>query len=159
MDIGRARYAALDVYTRDQRPQEWADIQAAVGDALAEEGRRATGPERFGPCAQRTGLHYLGAQSIALFGQAAAAFRSALAVDARRQLPLAWAPTQTNLGHALVEQGEPTAGAPDAELMAQAAAAFRSALEVYTPEAFPADHQRVQEKLAKTEELLTAKDR
>jgi len=48
------------------------------------------------------------------------------------------------LGIALFEQGCRTAGSQGADLLAQAVAAFRGALEVYVPEAFPADHQRVQ---------------
>ena len=64
------------------------------------------------------------------------------------------AESQDGLGNALQEQGIRAGGAQGTELLAQAVAAYRAALEVYTPEAFPADHQRVQANLAKAEGQL-----
>ena len=63
--------------------------------------------------------------------QAVAAYRDALKVRKREQLPQDWALTQCNLGNALQDHGLRT-GAKGAELLAQAVAAYRSALEVYT---------------------------
>jgi tetratricopeptide (TPR) repeat protein len=69
--------------------------------------------------------------------QAVAAYRSALKVYTREQLPQDWAWIQTILGLALWQQGSQTAGAQGMELLAQAVAAYRSALEVYTREQQP----------------------
>jgi hypothetical protein len=63
--------------------------------------------------------------------------------------------TQNNLGGALKEQGIRTAGAKGTELLIQAVAAYRSCLEIYTAEAFPFFHERMQEQLKECERLLT----
>jgi hypothetical protein len=42
-----------------------------------------------------------------------------------------------------------------AELLAHAVAAFRSCLEIYTPVAFPFDHERAEKQLNECERLLT----
>ena len=86
--------------------------------------------------------------------QAVAAYRSALEVRTREQLPQDWAATQNNLGLTLQEQAIRTGGSKRAELLAQAMAAYRSALEVYTHEIFPAYHELVQANLAKAEDLF-----
>jgi tetratricopeptide (TPR) repeat protein len=80
------------------------------------------------------GLESDPAKSAELFSQAVAAFRRALAVSLREQLPQQWAQTQNNLGQALKEQGTRSEAA---ELLAQAVAAYRSALEVYTRDQLP----------------------
>ena len=90
-----------------------------------------------------------------LLAQAVSAYRSALEVRAREQLPQDWAMTQNNLGTALRDQADRTAGPKGAELLAQAVAAFHSCLEIYTAEAFPLDHKRAQEQLMECEKLLT----
>ena len=71
-----------------------------------------------------------------------AAYRSALEVRTREQLPQDWAMTQNNLGVALWDQAARTEGAKGAELLAQAVTAYRSALEVYTREQLPQDWAR-----------------
>ena len=58
------------------------------------------------------------------------AYRSALEVRTREQLPQDWATTQNNLGVALWDQAARTEGPKGAELLAQAVTAYRSALEV-----------------------------
>jgi hypothetical protein len=85
----------------------------------------------------------------------AAAAGSALEARTREQLPQDWAETQNNLGGALKEQGIRTAGAKGTELLIQAVAAYRSCLEIYTAEAFPFFHERMQEQLKECERLLT----
>jgi hypothetical protein len=65
------------------------------------------------------------------------AYRSALEVYTREQLPQDWALTQNNLGLALSDQAARTEGAKGAELLAQAMSAYRSALEVTTREQLP----------------------
>jgi len=83
------------------------------------------------------------------------AYRSALEVRTREQLPQDWATTQNNLGLALRDQAARIEGTKGAELLAQAVTAHRSALEVYSAEAFPLDHERTEKHLKECESLLT----
>ena len=83
------------------------------------------------------------------------AYRSALEVSTREQLPQDWAETQNNLGIALWDQAARTEGPKGAELLAQAVAALRSCLEIYTAETFPFYNERAQEQLKECERLLT----
>ena len=57
-----------------------------------------------------------GAKGAELLAQAVTAYRSALEVCTREQLPQDWAMTQNNLGIALQEQGGRTEGAQGTEL-------------------------------------------
>ena len=83
---------ALEVYTRETLPQQWAMTQNNLGIALRDQGIR-TGGER-------------GTQLLA---EAVAAYRQALEVYTRETLPQDWAMTQNNLGIALRDQGIRTA--------------------------------------------------
>ena len=60
-----------------------------------------------------------GAQGTELLSQAVAAYRSALEVHTREQLPQDWARTQNNLGIALKEQAIRSEGAKARELLAR----------------------------------------
>ena len=75
------------------------------------------------------------------------AYRSALEVYTREQLPQNWALTQNNLGNALRDQADRTEGTKGAELLAQAVSAYRSALEVRTREQLPQDWAETQNNL------------
>jgi len=83
------------------------------------------------------------------------AYRSALEVRTREQLPQDWAMTQDNLGNALRHQADRTEGQKGAELLAQAVAAYQSALEVYSAEAFPFYNEQKEKQLKECERLLT----
>ncbi|WP_051415143.1 tetratricopeptide repeat protein [Marichromatium purpuratum] len=91
--------------------------QNNLGNALQEQGTR-TG----GEAGQR------------LLAEAVAAYRAALEVYTRAQLPQQWATTQNNLGTALQEQGTRTGGEAGQRLLAEAVAAYRAALEVFSLE-------------------------
>jgi hypothetical protein len=67
--------------------------QNNLGSALSEQGTRTAGEA--------------GARLLA---EAVAAYRAALEVRTRAELPQDWAMTQNNLGNALEEQGIRTAG-------------------------------------------------
>jgi hypothetical protein len=62
---------------------------------------------------------------------AVTAYRAALEVYTRAELPQQWAATQNNLGATLQEQGIRIAGEAGARLLAEAVQAFEGALEVY----------------------------
>ena len=103
--------AALEVYTREQVPLQWAATQNNLGNALQNLGEREDGTERL--------------------EQAVTAYNAALEVRTREQVPLQWANTQHNLGNALVFLGNRESRTGSLEL---AANAYRAALEVFTPE-------------------------
>jgi hypothetical protein len=90
----------LEVYTREQLPQNWAATQNNLGAALWDQAARTEGP-----------------QGAELLAQAVSAFRSALEVYTREQLPQDWATAQNNLGNALWVQAVRTEGPKGAELM------------------------------------------
>jgi tetratricopeptide (TPR) repeat protein len=75
---------SLLVFTREQTPRLWAMTKHNVGSALQEQGTRAEGAQE----AQR------------MFGEAVAAYREALGVWTRQQLPQQWAMAQNNLARA-----------------------------------------------------------
>jgi tetratricopeptide (TPR) repeat protein len=86
--------------------------------------------------------------------EAVAAYRQALEVYTRTDLPQDWAMTQNNLGIALMDQGERTAGEGGTQLLAEAVAAYRQALEVRTRTALPQQWATTQNNLAKALLLL-----
>ncbi len=78
--------AALEVWTRERVPLDWATTQNNLGNALQTLGAREDGTQRL--------------------EQAVAAYRAALEVRTRERVPLQWATTQNNLGNALRTLGE-----------------------------------------------------
>ena len=101
--------AALEVYTRERVPLDWAVTQNNLGAVLWTLGEREDGTERL--------------------EQAVTAFTAALEVRTRQQVPLQWAATQNNLGAVLWTLGEREDGT---ERLEQAVTAFTAALEVRT---------------------------
>jgi tetratricopeptide (TPR) repeat protein len=96
--------AALQEYTRDRVPLEWAATQTNLGVALYALGARESG--------------------TAQLEEAIAAYRAALQEYRRDQVPLDWATTQNNLGIALLTLGARETGT------ARAKAAFGEALKI-----------------------------
>ena len=74
--------AALNEYTRERVPLQWATIQNNLGDALARLGERESG--------------------TAHLDEAVAALRAALNERTRERVPLQWAETFGNEGIALM---------------------------------------------------------
>jgi TPR repeat protein len=105
---------ALQVYTRELLPQQWATTQNNLGNALSDQGIRSGGE-----AGQR------------LLGEAVAAYRQALQVRTRELLPQQWAMTQNNLGNALSNQGIRSGGEAGQRLLAEAKKAFLGALGIY----------------------------
>ncbi len=110
--------------------QEAAAAQDGLGGALDDEGDRASGDKASG-----------------LFDQAVQAYRSALEVRTKADLPQGWASTQNNLGNALDDEGDRASGDKAAALLDQAAQAYRSALEVRTKADLPQDWAATQNNL------------
>ena len=76
--------AALEEWTRDRVPLDWATTQNNLGNALRTLGERESGTARL--------------------EEAVAAYRAALEERTRDRVPLDWATTQNNLGNALAER-------------------------------------------------------
>jgi hypothetical protein len=79
---------------------------------------------------RKQGIRSGGKEGTELLAQAMAAYRSALEIYTREQMPQNWAMTQNNLGTALSDQAARTEGPKGVELLAQAVAAFHSCLEI-----------------------------
>ncbi|MEM6760838.1 MAG: helix-turn-helix domain-containing protein [Pseudomonadota bacterium] len=95
--------------------EHWATTQNNLGNALHQQSIRAKG-----------------ADSQRLMGEAVEAYRAALEVRTRDQMPVQWATTQNNLGVTLQGQGERMDGPEAQRLLGEAIAAYRAALEVRT---------------------------
>ena len=108
--------AALDEWTRERVPLDWAATQMNLGNALQLLGERESGTARL--------------------EEAVTSYRSALKVWTRERMPLDWAATQMNLGVALRMLG--VRGCDTARLE-EAVAAHRAALEEIPRERMPFD--------------------
>ena len=86
---------------------------------------------------KNSGRAAAGEEGRKLLEDAVAAYRSALEVYTKADLPQDWAMTQNNLGTALQELGTRSGGEEGRKLLEDAVAAFRSALEVFTKADLP----------------------
>jgi tetratricopeptide (TPR) repeat protein len=85
---------------------------------------------------------------MALFTQAVAAYRAALEVYVKAEMPQDRARTQYDLGIALDDQGKHSQGEAATALFAEAVAAYRAALEVYAKADLPQEWAAAQNGLA-----------
>jgi tetratricopeptide (TPR) repeat protein len=166
--------AALEEWTRERVPLDWATAQTGLGDALWALGQRESGTGRLeeaiaayhAALEERTRarvpldwaqtqnslgltLWRLGERDngTARLKEAVGAFRAALEERTRMRDPLAWAETQNNLGNALHELGERESGTAR---LNEAVAAYRAALEEWTRERVPLDWATIQNNLGDT---------
>jgi tetratricopeptide (TPR) repeat protein len=95
------------------------------------------------------GIH-AGDESSTYLQAAVAAFRAAMTVYTKEQLPQDWARIQSNLGVALRNQGIRTAGEEGSHLLAEAVAVQRAALTVQRKEQQPQDWAATQNNLGMT---------
>ncbi len=126
---------ALQEYTRERVPLQWAGTQNNLGTALATLGERESGTARL--------------------EEAVAAYHEALKEWTRERVPLDWASTQNNLGAALQTLGERESGQVESiRRLDEAVAAYRAALKEWTREAAPHWHEIARRNLARAEALL-----
>ncbi|HEU5383607.1 MAG TPA: hypothetical protein VFV38_50045 [Ktedonobacteraceae bacterium] len=123
-------HAALQVYTREQTPGDWAMTQNNLGNALSDQAAIAEGEEQ-----------------TRLLTEAINAYRAALQVYTREQTPGDWAMTQNNLGVALRAQAAIAEGEEQARLLTEAISAQRAALQVRTREQTPGSWAMTQNNL------------
>jgi tetratricopeptide (TPR) repeat protein len=100
--------AALEEYTRDQVPLDWATTQDHLGNALWTLGRRESGTTHL--------------------TEAVAAYRGALEELTPDLAPLDWARTQNDLGNSLKALGERESGTTTH--LTEAVAAWEACLTV-----------------------------
>jgi tetratricopeptide (TPR) repeat protein len=100
--------AALEEWTRERAPLEWAMTQNNLGNALWTLGERESGTARL--------------------EEAVSAYRAALEEWTRERAPLDWAMTQNNLGSALEALGERESGTARLE---EAVVAYDGALAIF----------------------------
>jgi len=86
---------------------------------------------------QEAGIRTKGADIQNFLGEAVAAYRAALTVWTKDQLPQGWAGTQNDLGNGLRDQGTRTSGEAGTRLLAEAVDAYRAALTVRTKDQLP----------------------
>ena len=170
--------AALEGFTRERVPLDWAATQNNLGIALSALGRRERGTARLeeATTAYRAALeertpgrfpfewamtqHNLGT-ALETLGQrengtgrleeAVAAYRAALEERTRDRVPLDWAATQNNLGTALTNLGQRESGT---ERLEKAVAAYRAALEERTRKRVPLDWAMTQNNLGAALRIL-----
>ena len=96
---------------------------------------------------REAGIRTKGADIQKFLGEAVAAYRAALTVRTKDQLPQDWAMTQNNLGNVLHEQGTRTGGEAGTRLLAESVTAYRDALTVRTKDQLPQDWATTQNNL------------
>ncbi|HEY7126833.1 MAG TPA: helix-turn-helix transcriptional regulator [Ktedonobacterales bacterium] len=108
----RALNAALEVFTRERFPYQWAAAHKALGNVHSD---------------------FLGNHQAAHLEQTIACYQLASQVHTRKDYPFDWAILQHNLGRALAKrlQGD------RAENLKDAFAYFKQALTIFTQEAYP----------------------
>jgi tetratricopeptide (TPR) repeat protein len=117
----------------EDSPRDWAMTQNNFGNALGNLGIRSSARE--------------GREGREQLEVAVSAYRSALEVMTREDLPEDWARTQYNLGTALSDLGIRSKGSLGREELDAAVAAYRSALEVRTEKGMPEDWAMTQNAL------------
>ena len=121
---------ALEVWTREAQPREWAETQFSIGGVQRGLGEQA-GEE----------------ESARLLGQAVASYRRALEVWSADTQPQWWAKAEENLGYTLLALLERSDSVDSARILVEAGETFRRALQVWTKEAQPGDWARTQNNL------------
>jgi tetratricopeptide (TPR) repeat protein len=124
------RDKCLPLTPRATSGADWAATQNNLGNALRTLGERAGGED-----------------GLAALNDAVTAYRGALEVYTRKDMPVGWATTQNNLGIALRTLGELVGGAKGLSALNEAVAAYRAALEVHTRKDMPANWALIQNNL------------
>ncbi len=126
----QAYKSALEVRTKADLPQDWAQSEMNLGVALMAEGNLVGGNK-----------------AMDLFDQAVQAYHNALEINTKADQPQGWAWTEQDLGIALVYEGDRAGGNKAMDLLDQAVQAFRHALEVETKTDLPQDWARTESNL------------
>jgi tetratricopeptide (TPR) repeat protein len=120
---------ALEKIPRASMPEQWATLQALIGDAASIQAIQSQGdaPNQY--------------------KQAIGAYHAALEIFTRKTSPKVWAAIQTRLGLTLQTQANASNGTERARLLNEAAAAHHAALKVHTRDQFPINWAETQANL------------
>ncbi|MGF6489144.1 tetratricopeptide repeat protein [Pseudomonas frederiksbergensis] len=181
LEARKAYQEALSKFSRQNEPQQWAEIQCNLATILAMSGRREAGtiqleqavaiyqdvlsdyPRAQAPLDWATMQNNLGAMLLTIgeregetaqLEKAVVVFQEALKEATRKRAPLEWATTQSNLGTALMALGERETGTARVE---QAVTAYKLALTERARERVPLDWAATQNNLG--DALLVLGDR
>ena len=128
---------ALEVYTREDLPIQWAGVQRNLSVTFLRKavlkGSRA---------------------GLGAISKAVSACRGALQVFTLTGHPLDWGAMQFNLGAALLYRGKWTGGPPGVACLKESLSAFESTKEVYLRETHPTDWADVHRCLGHVYELM-----
>ncbi|HOO54065.1 MAG TPA: hypothetical protein PLM24_05540 [Methanothrix sp.] len=127
--------AALEVRTADSHPEERAETQTLLGQALVLESE---------PSVSGSEVHWADREGLKM---AIEAYEEALAVRTQKSHPEEYAETKNLLGRALVILSGPASGPEDAANLKRAIRAFEEALTIRTQEASPLDYAETQNNL------------
>ncbi|MEK6641333.1 MAG: hypothetical protein AABZ17_11775 [Nitrospirota bacterium] len=108
----------------------------------------------LGNSLREAGIRTSGADIQKFLGEAVTAYREALTVYTKAQLPQQWAATQNNLGNVLRAQGIRTGGEAGKELIRQAINAYELALQIRTKDALPVQWEQTVSNLAVAKKAL-----
>jgi len=160
---------ALDIYTREAFPVNWAGTQNNLANAYSERLRgekadnledaiasyqnaleiytREAFPENWAMTQNNLAAAYsdrLRGEKADNLENAIASYQNALEIRTREAFPVNWATTQNNLANAYSDRlrGE------KADNLENAIASYQNALEIYTREAFPENWATTQNNLA-----------
>ncbi|MCA3325491.1 MAG: tetratricopeptide repeat protein [Roseomonas sp.] len=174
--------SAIEEYTRESAPENWAGTYNNLGKALSWLGEREADTAKLNEAIaayhaalevftrQHSPLYWAMTQNnlgitLRVLGeretgtlrleQAVMAHQAALKEYTRDRAPLDWAWTQNSLGNALKTLGEREAGTARLE---EANTAYRSALQEYTRERVPLDWATAQSNLANVLQELADRD-
>jgi tetratricopeptide (TPR) repeat protein len=108
----------------------------------------------LGNSLQEAGIRTKGADIQKFLSESVTAYRAALTVHTKDQLPQDWAMTQNNLGNVLRNQGIRTGSEAGKELIRQAINAFDLALQIRTRDALPVQWEETMGNLEIAKEAL-----
>ena len=116
--------AAMEEFTRERAPIQWAQTQRDLGGALESLGDRRNSTEHL--------------------EQAVAAYKKALEELTQKRMPREWARTRTMLGGVLIDLGNRQ---KSIDCIKQALAVYNTALEEFTREQAPVDWAILQQNI------------
>ncbi|HYU76630.1 MAG TPA: hypothetical protein VEL31_28500 [Ktedonobacteraceae bacterium] len=125
--------AALEVYTREQSPLDWARMKYNLANTLLDQAMLVEGTTR-----------------IELLEQAANTYHESLQVYSYEYTPAEWAQVWQKLGLVFSRQAILMEGEARSSLLKEAEQAFCDALKVYSYEQTPSDWARSQQNLGTT---------
>lgn len=120
---------------------------AALAEARGDDCEAARRRNNLGNALAIQGERTGGSEGLRLLDEAVTAYRDALTILTRADMPADWAMTQNNLGNALNAQGQRTGGPEGRCLLDEAITAYRHALTVRTWADMPSDWAMTQNNL------------